>query len=105
MADSQWTDKVRKRLARKNDTAGGVSEIKLSLRKPYGVTVCGIWTAPRAIKQPAGRPRSKTLLVTTLGFAILAWILVSFILNHSAQTNSVSLQKHNQSTFGVIDRG
>jgi hypothetical protein len=107
MADFEWTNRVRKRLVQKNKTARGVREIQFSLRKPRGITISGTWTASTgADKPPAVRPKYGRLIVTTVGLVIFAWLLICLLLNRTTDAaNSVSLQKHTQSTSGVIDRG
>jgi hypothetical protein len=106
MADFEWTNRVGKRLVEKNKTARGVREIQFSLRKPRGITISGTWTAStEAGKPPAFRPKYRRLIVTTVGLAIFAWLLICLLLNRTSEGNSVSLQKHTQSTDGVIGRG
>jgi hypothetical protein len=105
MADFEWTNRVRKRLVQKNKTARGVREIRFSLRKPRGITISGTWTVSTGPgNSSAFRPKYKRLIVTTVGLAIFAWLLICLLLNRSTDANSVSLQKHTQ-PYGVIGRG
>jgi hypothetical protein len=105
MADLEWTNRVRKRLAQKNKAARGLREIQFSLRKPRGITISGTWTASTGPDKPPARPKYRRFLVTTLCLAIFAWFLICLLLNRTTEANSVSLQKHTQPTYGVIDRG